>query len=106
MELSQITILKDEVVLMNEAWLTSDSPNSTIVNEYTIFCRDRPTPGGGVLAYEHQSIPVTRLMTVEEDNKNVLWLMLKRLRTRAHSALSLLLLYTILLVKILRVELT
>ena len=29
----------------------------------------------------HQSIPVTRFMIVKEDNKEVLWLMLKPLRT-------------------------
>ena len=64
-----------EVVLITESWLTSNIPDSaiTIGNEYTMFRRDRPTPGGEVLAYVHQNIPVTRLMTAEEDNKEVLW---------------------------------
>ena len=61
-----------KVVLIRESWLTTDIPNSamTIANKYTIFCRDRSKPKGGVLAYVHQSIPVTCLMTVEEDNKD------------------------------------
>ena len=46
-----------------------------------MFRRDRSTPGGGVLAYVHQSIPVRRLTTAEEDDKEVLWLLLKPPRT-------------------------
>ena len=46
-----------------------------------MFCRDRPTPSGGVLAYVHHSIPVSRLTTAEEDDKEVLWLLLKAPRT-------------------------
>ena len=35
----------------------------------------------GVLAYVHQSIPVSRLTTAEEDDKEVLWLLLSPPRT-------------------------
>ena len=42
---------------------------------------DRVTAGGGVLAYVHSSIPVTRLVTAEVSNKEVLWLLLKPPRT-------------------------
>ena len=44
----------------------------TIENEYTIFRRERLTPDGEILAYVHQSIPFTRLMTAEEDDNEVL----------------------------------
>ena len=71
----------------------------TIENKYTIFHPDRPKLGGGVLAYVHQSISVTHLMTVEEDNCEVLWFMLSHLELRAHSGLSLLLFFIILRVK-------
>jgi hypothetical protein len=49
-----------------------------------MFRWDRSTPataGGGVLAYVHQSIPVRHLTTAEEDDKEVLWLLLRPPRT-------------------------
>ena len=63
-----------EVVMVTESWLSPTIPDSamTIGNEYTMFRRDRSTPGGGVLAYVHQSIPVSRLTTAEVDDKEVL----------------------------------
>ena len=62
------------VVMTTESWLSPYIPDLAmmIVNEYAIFRRDRPTPGGGVLAYVNQSIPVSRLTTAEVDNKEVL----------------------------------
>ena len=46
-----------------------------------IHRRDRPTLGGGLLAYVHQAIPTIRLHNLEEDNKEVIWLVLKPPRT-------------------------
>ena len=71
------------VVMITESWLSPNIPDSAMMigNEYAIFRRDRPTPGGGVLAYVHQSIPVSRLTTAEEDDKEVLWLLLSPPRT-------------------------
>ena len=50
-------------------------------SEYTMFRPDRSTPGGGVLAYVHQSTPVSRSTTAEVDDKEVLWLLLTPPRT-------------------------
>ena len=75
------------VVMITESWLYyPGSPcipySATMVgNEYAIFCRDKPTPGGGILAYVHQSIPVSGLTTAEVDDKEVLWLLLSQRRT-------------------------
>ena len=71
------------VVMITESWLSPNIPDSAMMigNEYAIFRRDRPTPGGGVLAYVHQSIPASRLTTAEEDDKEVLWLLLSPPRT-------------------------
>jgi hypothetical protein len=78
-----VTNNNPEVVMVTESWLSPSIPDSamTIGNEYTMFRRDRSTPGGGVLAYVHQSIPVSRLTTAEVDDKEVLWLLLRPPRT-------------------------
>lgn len=38
----------------------------------TIHSRDRRTPGRGLLAYVHKSIPTTRLHNLEDPNKEVM----------------------------------
>ena len=48
---------KSTINLIVESWLTDDVPNSfiNIGDNYLIFRLDRPTPGGGVLAYIDKS---------------------------------------------------
>ncbi len=71
------------MVLVTESWLSSSIPDSAVTtgNECIMFRRDRSTPGEGVLAYVHHSIPASRLTTAEDDDKEVLWLLLKPPRT-------------------------
>ena len=78
-----VAINKPTVVLVTESWLSEAFPDSaiTIGPEFKNFRLDRVTAGGGVLAYVHSSIPVTRLVTAEVSNKEVLWLLLKPPRT-------------------------
>ena len=66
-----ISINKPTVNLIVESWLTDDIPNSAINigGNYSIFRLDRPTPGGGILAYIHMSVPVSRLSNLEEAGK-------------------------------------
>ncbi|CAB4034559.1 Hypothetical predicted protein [Paramuricea clavata] len=62
---------KSTINLIVESWLTDDVPNSfiNIGDNYLIFRLDRPTPGGGVLAYIDKSVPVSRLPNLEEAGK-------------------------------------
>ena len=48
---------------------------------FNIYRRDRLTPGGRILAYVNVNIPTTHLKNLEEDDKEVLWLLLKPPRT-------------------------
>ena len=66
-----VTNNNSEVVLITEFWLSSNIPDSamSIGNLiYIMFRRDRSTPGSGVLAHVHQSIPVPRLTSAEGDD--------------------------------------
>ena len=59
------------VAIVTESWLT-DSVSSTAVSigqSFNVFRKDRPTPGGGVLAYVHSSIPTIRLENIEAVTK-------------------------------------
>ncbi len=70
--------------------MNSNIPDAAveISNKFNAHRRDRPTPGGGVLAYVNNKIPTTRLRNIEEDGKEVLWLLLKPPRTpRPYSAI-------------------
>ena len=46
------------------------------------FCRDHPTPGGGVLGYVKNNISTPRLINVEAYDKEAIWLLLKPKRTQ------------------------
>ncbi len=67
------------LMLITESWLDSSIPDSgvDIGNNYSIYRKDRPTLGGGILAYIHKNISTTRLYDLEEDDKEVMWLLLK-----------------------------
>ena len=63
--------------IVTESCLSDSIPSSAISlgTSYNIFRKDRPSPGGGVLAYTHNSLPIKRLLKLEEDDKEVLWLL-------------------------------
>ena len=71
------------LIMITESWLNINVPDSVvrIGSIFNIYRRDRLTPGGGILAYVNVNIPTTHLKTLEEDNKEVLWLLLKPPRT-------------------------
>ena len=65
------------VVVVTESWL-NDSIPSTAINigqSFNIFRKDRLMPGGGVLVYVHNDLPTKRLVNVEVNDKEVLWLL-------------------------------
>jgi hypothetical protein len=46
-----------------------------IGKSFNIYRKDRSTPGGGILAYVHNSIPTKRLCHLEINDMEVLWLL-------------------------------
>ena len=66
-------------MLITESWLDSSIPDSGVAigDSYNIHRKDRLTPGGGILAYSYKNIPTTRLHDLEEDGKEVMFLLLK-----------------------------
>ena len=66
-------------MLITESWLDSSIPNSGVAigDSYNIHRKDRLTPRGGILAYSFKNIPITRLHDLEEDGKEVMFLLLK-----------------------------
>ena len=64
--------------MVTESWLNVNVPNAAVCigSKFNIYRRDRLTAGGGVLAYVNTNIPATHLRNLEEDNKEVLWLLL------------------------------
>ena len=71
------------LIMITESWLNTNIPDSAISigRMFNTYRRDRPKPGGGVLAYVNACIPTTCLKNLEEDNREVLWLLLKPPRT-------------------------
>ena len=65
--------------MVTESWLNVNVPNCSVYigSKFNIYRLDRLTAGGGVLAYVNKNIPTTHLRNLEEDNKEVLWLLLK-----------------------------
>ena len=79
-ELSGVVAINDPTVaLITESWLSADIPDSTINigDKHSSFRLDRPTPGGGVLAYIRSDLPASRLSVLEEEGREVLWLLLR-----------------------------
>ena len=71
------------VTIITESGLNPQIPDSIINlgNNYRSYRLDRPTPGGGVLAYVSSYLPTTCLTELEENGKEVIWLLLKPPRT-------------------------
>ena len=68
--------------MITESWLSENIHDSAVEigNNYNIFRLDFANifrPGGGVLAYVNKCIPVERITNLEEEGKEVLWLVLK-----------------------------
>ena len=82
-----VTINNPSVVLVTESLLSSDIPDSIIHigNTYNSYRLDRPTPGGGILAYVKSDLPAKRLPELEEEGKETLRLLLKPPRTPRYS---------------------
>ena len=83
-ELSAVVSIYDpSVVMITESWLSDDIGDSSVKigNKYNIFRRDRKSPGGGVIAYVNNCLPAERMTHLEEENKEVIWLLLKPPRT-------------------------
>ena len=78
-----VNLNNPSVVMITESWLDTKVLDAAIAigNMFNIYRRDRYTPGGGILVYVNTSIPTTRLTDLEEDNKEVIWLLLKPTRT-------------------------
>ena len=78
-----VSIYDPSVVMITESWLSDDIGDSSVKigNKYNIFRRDRKSPGGGVIAYVNNCLPAERMTHLEEENKEVIWLLLKPPRT-------------------------
>ena len=71
-ELQSVMMLNNaSVAIITESWLNTQIPDSIINlgNNYRSYRLDRPTPGGGVLAYVSSHLPTTRLTELEECGK-------------------------------------
>ena len=91
-----VSVNDPSVVMITESWLSTNIPDSAVMigNNYNIFRLDRRTPGGGVLAYVNTCIPVERISNLEEEGKEVLWLVLKPPRTpRPFSSITVVITY-------------
>ena len=68
--------------MITESWLSEDIADDAvqIANKYNMF-RDRKSPGSGVIAYVNKRLPAKRMAHLEEESKEVIWLLLKPPRT-------------------------
>ena len=60
------------VAIVTESWLTDSVPSTAISigQSFNVFCKDRPTPGGGVLACVHSCIPTICLEKIEASDRD------------------------------------
>lgn len=90
-ELTAVVSIDDpSVVMVTESWLSAEVPDLSVKvgDKYNMFRHDRHSPGGGVIAYVNKSLSVERMVDLEEENKEVIWLLLKPHRTpRPYSAI-------------------
>ncbi len=92
---NKITELSGIAAVNNPSFVIIIESNSNIPDaaveiskKLNAHSRDCPTPGGGVLAYMNNKRPTTCLRNIEENGKEVLWLLLKPPRTpRPYSAI-------------------
>ena len=76
---SIVEINGPDIICITESWLgLSISDNIISIGpSYIPYRKDRETLGGGVITYVKTAIPSSRLSNLEEDYKEVLWLLLK-----------------------------
>ena len=69
--------------MITELWLSDDIADASVKigNKYNILRPDRKSPGGGVIAYVNNCLPAERMAHLEEENKEVIWLLSKKNRT-------------------------
>ena len=77
-----VSIYDPSVVMITESWLSEDIADDAVQigNKYNMFCRDKKSPGGRVIAYVNIRLPAKRMAHLEE-SKEVIWLLLKPPRT-------------------------
>ena len=77
-----VAVNNPSVIIITESWLNSSIPDAAVAigHNFNTYRRDRPTPGGGILAYVNNHIPTIRLTELEVDGKEALWLLLKPAR--------------------------
>ena len=83
-ELSAIVEINGpDIVCISESWLDCSISDSivSIGPSYIPYRKERETLGGGVIAYVKTALPSSRLSNLEEDCKEVLWLLLKPQRS-------------------------
>ena len=74
-----VSIYDPSVVMITESWLSEDIPDVAVQigNKYNMFRRDRKSPGGGVIAYVNKRLHAKCMAHLEEESKEVIWLLLK-----------------------------
>lgn len=79
------------ITIVTESWLSSEIPNSStsIGRSYITYRKDRENKqGGGVIAYIKSDLKSKRIATLEDKDKEVLWLRLYPTRIpRPHSCI-------------------
>ena len=87
-----------DISCITETWLTNEIPDSHVsLKDYTLFRKDRPSHGGGLAVYIRSSIPCVQLSKVELRGavSETMWLHVKLFVCRGRCLPSLLVLFTI-----------
>ena len=68
-----IEVNNASVTIVTESWLSDCTPASiiSISRSFSVYRKDKPTPGGGIHAYVHKSMLTKRLQYLETDYKEV-----------------------------------
>ena len=91
-----VSIYDSSVVMITESWLSEDIADDAVQigNKYNMFRRDRKSSGGEVIAYVNICLPAKRMAHLEEESKEVIWLLLKPPRTpRPYSTVAVAIVY-------------
>ena len=91
-----VSIYDPSVVMITESWVSEDIADDAVQigNKYNLFRRDRKSPGGGVIANVNKCLPAKRMAHLEEESKEVIWLLLKPPRTpRPYSTVAVAIVY-------------
>lgn len=62
-----IKLTNPDIIVINETWLTNETPSAVLrLDNYTIFRRDRPLRGGGVLIGTKSQLDVSPVQNINE----------------------------------------